>query len=47
MTRSEDIKQTILSLDSIRRWPELTDMIRRGGQSKSDSIPCWEYPQLA
>lgn len=47
MPSSEDIKHAILSLDSVRRWPELVDLVRRGGHKRADSIPCWEYPLLA
>lgn len=47
MPSSADIKTAILELDSVRRWPELADVVRRGGYKRTDSVACWEYPQLA
>lgn len=44
---SNDIKHLLLSLDQVSVWPEMVDIVRRGGSKRPGSIACWEYPLLA
>lgn len=42
----EDVKQRILSLDQVRAWPEMAEVVR-AGHRPAEGIPCWEYPLLS
>lgn len=47
MPSSAEIKQHIAALEGIARWPEMLEIVQRGGGKRPGSIACWEYPQLA
>ena len=42
----EDVKKRILSLEQVRAWPEMAEVVR-AGHRPAEGIPCWEYPLLA
>ncbi len=42
----ESVKERILSLDQVRAWPEMAEVVR-AGHRPAEGIPCWEYPLLS